>query len=123
MKSNQSLDCKQVPKKLYIIEEVNCLEQEMMIDTFKNMTNIYKLVNFFFSLTTVVEEHPFKTWEEQIGIAYKNRISLSASAFWKNSDVTWDPIARLGKRYNYYCYGTSASEVEVDLLTGHHEVC
>ena len=55
-------------------------------------------------------------------MAYESRVSLSASSFWKNTDVDWDPVARLGKRYNYHCYGTSCSEVEVDLLTGHHEV-
>jgi len=55
-------------------------------------------------------------------MAYESRISLSASSFWKNTDVDWDPVARLGKRYNYHCYGTSCSEVEVDLLTGHHEI-
>ena len=73
-------------------------------------------------LDPIYEQHPFANWEELIDNAYKSRVSLSAAAFWKNTDVTWDPVARLGKRYNYHCYGTSASEVEVDLLTGHHEV-
>jgi len=73
-------------------------------------------------LSVVHEQKPFATWEELVNMAYLQRISLSATGFWRTPDVTWDPIARVGKRYNYQCYGTSASEVEVDLLTGHHEI-
>ena len=53
--------------------------------------------------------------------AYHERISLSAAGFWRSQDVTWDPISRIGKRWNYYCYGTAAAEVEIDLLTGEHQ--
>ena len=53
--------------------------------------------------------------------AYHERISLSAAGFWRSQDITWDPISRIGKRWNYYCYGTAAAEVEIDLLTGEHQ--
>ena len=53
--------------------------------------------------------------------AYHERISLSAAGFWRAQDITWDPISRIGKRWNYYCYGTAAAEVEIDLLTGEHQ--
>ncbi|CAG5113950.1 Oidioi.mRNA.OKI2018_I69.chr2.g8039.t1.cds [Oikopleura dioica] len=73
-------------------------------------------------LSSIHETDPFITWEEKIKKAYFQRISLSATAFWKAPDVTWDPVARIGKRYNYYCYGACGADVEVDLLTGHHTI-
>ena len=73
-------------------------------------------------IQSIHETDPFITWEEKIKKAYFQRISLSATAFWKAPDVTWDPVARIGKRYNYYCYGACGADVEVDLLTGHHTV-
>lgn len=78
-----------------------------------------ELNNFF---QAIHETDPFISWEEKIKKAHLQRISLSATAFWKAPDVTWDPIARIGKRYNYYCYGACGADVEVDLLTGHHTV-
>ena len=56
-------------------------------------------------LDIVREQKPFATWEEIVSTAYFQRISLSASGFWKCKEVTWDPVSRLGRRWNYYCYG------------------
>ena len=56
-------------------------------------------------LDYVIERNHTKSWEEIIQIAYMERISLSASGFWKSKDVTWDPVTRIGRRWNYYCYG------------------
>ncbi|CAG5080707.1 Oidioi.mRNA.OKI2018_I69.PAR.g9688.t1.cds [Oikopleura dioica] len=71
-------------------------------------------------LSVIDETDPFITWEEKIKKAYLQRISLSASAFGQSSRIEWDPVTRIGRKYNYYCYGVCGSEVEVDLLTGDH---
>jgi len=72
-------------------------------------------------LDYVIERYHTASWTEIIEKAYMERISLSASGFWKSRKVTWDPVTRIGRRWNYYCYGASASEVEIDLLTGEHQ--
>ena len=73
-------------------------------------------------LSVIDETEPFLSWEEKIKKAHLQRISLSAAAFSQSPRITWDPVTRMGRKYNYYCYGVCGSEVEVDLLTGDHIV-
>ena len=56
-------------------------------------------------LDYVIERYHTASWTEIIEKAYMERISLSASGFWKSRKVTWDPVTRIGRRWNYYCYG------------------
>ena len=72
-------------------------------------------------LQTVIDRHEQAGWSEIINMAYMERISLSACGFWKSNKITYDPVTRIGRRWNYYCYGAAASEVEIDVLTGEHQ--
>ena len=47
---------------------------------------------------------------------------MSATGHWVNDSINYDPKTRRGKKYDYHTYGVAGSEVEVDLLTGHHEI-
>ena len=37
-------------------------------------------------------------------------------------DLNYDWKTNSGRLYNYYTYGTACSEVEIDCLTGDHQV-
>ena len=50
--------------------------------------------------------------------AYFERVNLSAQGFYKTPDLWFDYTTGKGHPYNYFSFGASASEVEVDTLTG-----
>ncbi|CAH3019046.1 unnamed protein product, partial [Porites evermanni] len=62
-------------------------------------------------------KNPKGTWEDWVRNAFRDRVNLSANGFYKTPNVG------IGKRcYNYFCYGAACSEVEIDCLTGDHQV-
>lgn len=54
--------------------------------------------------------------------AYFDRVSLSATGFHATPGLgfSWDTIT--GNAFNYFTYGVAVSEVEIDCLTGDHQV-
>ncbi|MGB1235017.1 MAG: xanthine dehydrogenase molybdopterin binding subunit [Planktomarina sp.] len=57
-----------------------------------------------------------------VALAYQNRVSLSATGFYKTPDIEWDRIKGHGRPFYYFAYGCSVSEVAVDTLTGEYNV-
>ncbi len=55
-------------------------------------------------------------------LAYENRISLSATGFYKTPKVAWDRIKGEGRPFFYFAYGASVTEVVVDTLTGENRI-
>ena len=53
---------------------------------------------------------------------WSQRISLSATGFYKTPDLHWDPVAMKGRPFFYFSYGASVAEVLLDRLTGEHRV-
>jgi len=47
---------------------------------------------------------------------------LSATGHWISDSISYNQKTRRGKKYDYHTYGVAGSEVEVDLLTGNHEI-
>ncbi|XP_065075754.1 xanthine dehydrogenase-like [Ochlerotatus camptorhynchus] len=68
------------------------------------------------------EEFPDKDWKFWITKAYFDRVSLSATGFYSTPGVHYDCLTRTGKPFNYFVYGAACSEVEIDCLTGDHQV-
>eukprot|EP00468_Gymnochlora_sp_CCMP2014_P000995 CAMPEP_0167740308 /NCGR_PEP_ID=MMETSP0110_2-20121227/202_1 /TAXON_ID=629695 /ORGANISM="Gymnochlora sp., Strain CCMP2014" /LENGTH=1376 /DNA_ID=CAMNT_0007624181 /DNA_START=571 /DNA_END=4701 /DNA_ORIENTATION=+ len=62
------------------------------------------------------------TWKELIHKAYFERINLSAQGFYKVPDVGYDFKTQSGPGFSYFSYGTACAEVEVDVLTGDHQI-
>jgi len=64
------------------------------------------------------------TWNEVVQKAYLDRVSLSATGFYKTGGIDWTWDKETGKvtgcPYAYSTYGSCVSEVEVDCLTGEH---
>lgn len=65
---------------------------------------------------------PTATWDEIVWAAYFDRINLSANGFYKTPNIDYDWENNKGRNYNYFTYGTVATEVEIDVLTGDHTV-
>lgn len=63
-----------------------------------------------------------KTFEELVQEAYRARIQLWDSGFYKTPKIHFDPISKLGRPFFYFAYGAAASEVAIDTLTGETRV-
>ncbi|XP_011310367.1 xanthine dehydrogenase [Fopius arisanus] len=73
-------------------------------------------------LQPIIDANPDKTWEQWVTIAYFERISLSASGFYRTPDIGYNFDKNEGMAFNYFTYGVACSEVEIDCLTGDHQV-
>ena len=54
--------------------------------------------------------------------AYLNRVSLSATGFYKTPDLAWDRIKGEGTPFFYFAQGAAVSEVVIDTLTGENRI-
>eukprot|EP00057_Strongylocentrotus_purpuratus_P014641 XP_011669115.1 PREDICTED: xanthine dehydrogenase/oxidase [Strongylocentrotus purpuratus] len=63
---------------------------------------------------------PKGNWDEWVDAAYRDRVSLSSTGFYKTPDLTYDWEKNEGKLFNYFSWGVGVSEVEIDRLTGDH---
>ncbi|HEY9292191.1 MAG TPA: xanthine dehydrogenase molybdopterin binding subunit [Microlunatus sp.] len=61
-------------------------------------------------------------WSELVGIAYRQRVQLSAAGFYRTEGLHWDSETVRGEPFKYFAYGVAASEVEVDGFTGSYRV-
>jgi len=50
--------------------------------------------------------------------AYSDRVSLSATGFYRTPNIYWDADSGKGRPFYYYAYGAAVSEVEIDGFTG-----
>lgn len=73
-------------------------------------------------LQPIIDSDPESTWEDWIKAAYRRRISLSATGFYRTPDIGYSFDTNSGNPFNYFTYGVACSEVEIDCLTGDHEV-
>ncbi|XP_058793018.1 xanthine dehydrogenase-like [Phymastichus coffea] len=70
----------------------------------------------------IIEANPDGSWESWVEKAYFDRVSLSATGFYRTPDIGYDINTNSGILFNYYTYGVACSEVQVDCLTGDHQV-
>jgi xanthine dehydrogenase large subunit len=50
--------------------------------------------------------------------AYRARISLSSTGYYRTPKIDWDKATMRGRPFFYFAYGAAVSEVAVDTLTG-----
>lgn len=62
------------------------------------------------------------TFAELVQLAWFNRISLSATGFYKTPKIKYDRATFSGRPFFYFSYGAAVSEVIVDTLTGEHRI-
>jgi len=71
---------------------------------------------------------PFRTknpkgkWEDWVTAAYFDRVSLSATGYYATPGIGFDFKTKTGNPFNYFCFGAACSVVEIDCLSGDHEV-
>ncbi|XP_070462910.1 aldehyde oxidase 2-like isoform X5 [Equus przewalskii] len=72
-------------------------------------------------LEPIIKKNPEGTWEDWIEAAFEQRISLSATGYFRGYEAFMDWEKGEGDPFPYYVYGAASSEVEVDCLTGAHK--
>ena len=55
-------------------------------------------------------------------LCYEQRVSLSATGFYKTPDLAWDRIKGEGRPFYYFAYGAAVTEVVVDGLSGENRI-
>nr|XP_023012755.1 xanthine dehydrogenase-like [Leptinotarsa decemlineata] len=68
------------------------------------------------------DANPNGTWEQWVKSAYFDRVSLAASGFHKTPDLGYNWETSTGNMFSYFTYGVAGTEVEIDTLTGDHQV-
>lgn len=68
------------------------------------------------------EKYPNESWNQMISKMYFDRVSLSATGFYQTPDIGYNINTNQGMAFNYFTYGTACSVVEIDCLTGDHQV-
>lgn len=58
------------------------------------------------------------TFDEVVKQAYNERISLSATGYYRTPNIYYDAKLGKGRPFYYYAYGAAVSEVEIDRFTG-----
>jgi xanthine dehydrogenase/oxidase len=61
-------------------------------------------------------------WADWVQAAYFDRVSLSATGFYRTPGIGYDIKKNEGMLFRYFTYGAACSEVEIDCLTGDHQV-
>ncbi|XP_042522937.1 aldehyde oxidase 2 [Dipodomys spectabilis] len=72
-------------------------------------------------LEPIIKKNPEGIWEDWIEAAFEQRISLSATGYFRGYKAFMDWEKGEGDPFPYYVYGAACSEVEVDCLTGAHK--
>jgi len=62
------------------------------------------------------------SFEEVAKLAWMNRVSLSATGFYKTPKIVWDRIRGEGRPFLYFAYGCAVTEVVIDTLTGENRI-
>jgi xanthine dehydrogenase large subunit len=61
-------------------------------------------------------------FDELVQLAWLDRVSLSATGFYKTPKINYDRESFSGRPFFYYAYGAAVSEVIVDTLTGENRI-
>ena len=62
------------------------------------------------------------TFAQAAQTAYLNRVSLSATGFYKTPGLSWDRIKGEGTPFFYFAQGAAITEVVIDTLTGENRI-
>ncbi len=62
------------------------------------------------------------TFTEAVKLAYENRVSLSATGFYKTPKIEWNRVTGKGRPFYYFAYGAAVTECVIDTLTGENRI-
>jgi len=61
-------------------------------------------------------------FSDAIPLVYFNRVSLSATGFYKTPDIYFERDKGKGRPFHYFAFGMAVTEVMIDTLTGSHKI-
>ncbi len=61
-------------------------------------------------------------FSELVQLAWANRVSLSATGYYRTPKINYDRTTFTGRPFYYYAYGAAVTEIVVDTLTGENRV-
>jgi len=62
------------------------------------------------------------SWPQLANAAYRDRVQLSATGYYKTPEIHYDRQQAKGKPFYYYANGAAVSEVSIDTLTGETKI-
>lgn len=62
------------------------------------------------------------TWPELATAAYRDRVQLSATGYYRTPQIHYDRETAKGQPFYYYANGAAVSEVQIDTLTGETDI-
>jgi xanthine dehydrogenase large subunit len=62
------------------------------------------------------------SFAELAKLAWSQRVSLSATGFYRTPKLSWNAKTLQGRPFYYFAYGVAASEVAIDCLTGEYRM-
>ncbi|SEN02534.1 xanthine dehydrogenase, molybdenum binding subunit apoprotein [Loktanella fryxellensis] len=62
------------------------------------------------------------SFAQAAAVAYVNRVSLSATGFYRTPDLAWDRVKGQGRPFLYFAQGAAVTEVVIDTLTGENRI-
>ncbi|CAG9858905.1 unnamed protein product [Phyllotreta striolata] len=68
------------------------------------------------------ENNPKGKWEDWVLAAYRSKISLSTTGYYFMAGLNHNWKTGEGDLFQYFTYGVGCTEVEIDTLTGDHEI-
>lgn len=86
------------------------------------MAVLYACTEIVKRLKPYKEQYPTEGWNSWITKAYFDRVSLSASGFYKTPNIGHNFDTNKGNAAVYFVSGAACSVVEIDCLTGDHQV-
>ncbi|RZF38598.1 hypothetical protein LSTR_LSTR010931 [Laodelphax striatellus] len=86
------------------------------------MAILYACETLLERLKPYKDANPKGTWKDWVHKAFFDRVSLSAAGFYKTPDIGYNFQTNTGMAFSYFTYGAAVSEVEIDCLTGDHQV-
>lgn len=67
-------------------------------------------------------QFPDQEWKFWVQKAYMDRVSLSTTGYFKQTDIGYNEETNEGNAFYYFVFGAAVAEVEIDCLTGDHLV-
>jgi xanthine dehydrogenase molybdopterin binding subunit len=62
------------------------------------------------------------SFKEAVNLLYLNRINLSAKGYYSTPNLHFNKETQQGRPFHYFVYGMAVSEIELDILTGRHQI-
>lgn len=96
--------------------------KQRLVGFLKELHGLANDSDVVFANDSVVAGDTTYSWESLAHAAYMERVSLSATGFYKTPDIHFDRNTAKGQPFYYYANGAAVTEVVIDTLTGENRI-